>query len=88
MDDTWIDARDLIPILEQLLGEKLYSYEQKKIVQRVNLGKLDDGELFPIRKAIQLFYREWVGSLKNVFGYVSYKNLQKYIENIDLPPMQ
>lgn len=39
MDDTWLDEVCLIENLNNLLGDKLWSREQKKMVMKVNLKK-------------------------------------------------
>lgn len=45
MDDTWLDDETFIQHMAGLLEEKLYSHDQKKIVQRVEMGKEDEQAL-------------------------------------------
>ena len=39
MDDTWLDQETFINNLDIMLGDKLYSHDQKKMVQKVELRK-------------------------------------------------
>ena len=74
MDDTWITDEEFARNLDAMIGEKLYTHDQKKMVQKVNMGKEPDSKLSAIRKEMFGFYMHFANSLKNIFGYVSYKN--------------
>lgn len=45
MDDTWIDERKIVDYLSNLLGDKLLSHDQKKLIQKVNLKKEPEEKL-------------------------------------------
>ena len=74
MDDTWIEENKLVEYLGNLLGDKLLNHDEKKTIQKVNLRKEPEEKLTKINKKIAKFYTHFAGSLKNIFGYVSYKN--------------
>ena len=82
MDDTWLDDETFVSNMSQMLEDKLYSHDQKKIVQKVELGKEPSSKLEDVRNEITQFYFHFANSLKNVFGYVSYKNLQNYLDKL------
>lgn len=65
-----------------MLGDKLYDHDQKKMIQKVDMGKEPEEKLTKIRQELFDFYLLFSNSLKNIFGYVSYKRLQEYIERI------
>ena len=72
-----------VEILDELLGEKLYDHDQKKEVKRYDMGKCEheDGLTY-IRKDIEKFYHTFADSLKNIFGYITYKNFLFYMDNL------
>ena len=39
MDDMWLDEYVLVNCLEKQLGDKLWSHDQKKMYQKVQLRK-------------------------------------------------
>ena len=82
MDDTWVDEMVFAKNLDAMLSEKLYSHDQKKMVQKVNLGKEPEAHLTAIRNEMMGFYLHFGQKLKNVFGYISYRNLQEFLERI------
>jgi hypothetical protein len=82
MDDTWIDERRLVDYLSNLLGDKLLDHDQKKMIQKVNLRKEPEEKLTAINEDLNEFYAHFARSIKNVFGYISYKNLQEFIDRI------
>lgn len=45
MDDTWIEERHLADYLSSLLGDKLFSHDQKKMIQKVNMRKEPEEKL-------------------------------------------
>jgi hypothetical protein len=74
MDDTWLEESKLIDYLSNMLGDKLLNHDQKKMIQKVNLRKEPEEKLTEINNSLSHFYSQFAGSLKNIFGYVSYKN--------------
>ena len=80
MDDTWLEASVFVDNLEALLVDKLYGHDQKKMIQKVDMGKEPEMKLTQIRNELREFYYQFANSLKNMFGYVSYKRLQEYID--------
>ena len=82
MDDTWIDERKLVDYLSNLLGDKLLSHDQKKMIQKVNLRKEPEEKLTAINQELNEFYFHFARIFKNLFGYISYRNLQEYIERL------
>jgi hypothetical protein len=52
------------------------------MIQKVDMGKEPEQKLTEIRQELMEFYMHFASSLKNVFGYVSYKRLQEYIDRI------
>lgn len=80
MDDTWLDEQTFIHNLDSLLGDKLFGHDQKKMVQKVEMRKEPEEKLTQIHEEMMSFYSCFAGSLKNVFGYVSYNNLLVYLE--------
>jgi hypothetical protein len=52
MDDTWIDERKLVDYLSSLLGDKLLSHDQKKMIQKVNLRKEPEERLTEINQEL------------------------------------
>jgi hypothetical protein len=82
MDDTWIEEKKLVEYLSSMLGEKLLNHDQKKMIQKVNLGKEPLEKMSAIFQELTDFYSQFAGSLKNLFGYVSYKNFQTYMERL------
>ena len=82
MDDTWLDEQALAKNLDALLTDKLYNHDQKKLVQKVNLGKEPEAKLTALRNEMHGFYIHFGLKLKNIFGFISYKNLQEYLERL------
>lgn len=82
MDDTWLDEETFVQNMSAILEEKLYSHDQKKIVQKVELGKESPESLNIVRNDLDHFYQNFANSLKNIFGFVSYKNLQEYLDKL------
>lgn len=50
------------------------------MVQKVEMRKEPEEKLTQIHEELMSFYSCFAGSLKNVFGYVSYNNLLAYLE--------
>jgi hypothetical protein len=46
------------------------------------MNKEPEEKLTEIRRELLEFYQQFANSLKNIFGYICYKNLQKYIDKI------
>lgn len=82
MDDTWLDQLTFVSNLDGMLSDKLYNHDQKKMIQKVELRKEPEHKLTMIREEIHEFYMTFANSLKNIFGYVSYKNLQEYLDRV------
>ena len=51
-DDTWLSEDKFVEILDELIGEKLYDHDQKKTLQRVDMGKESEDILTEIRNDI------------------------------------
>lgn len=82
MDDTWIEESALVESLNLLLSDKLWSHDQKKMYQKVNMRKVPENKLTEILEEINDFYSQFAQSFKNQFGYVSYKKFQDYIDRL------
>jgi len=82
MDDTLIDEIKLADYLNNLLGDKLLSHDQKKMIQKVNMRKEPEEELTKINKDLHNFYVDFARSFKNIFGYVSYRKVQEFLDRI------
>jgi hypothetical protein len=82
LDDTLIDEVKMADYLINLLGDKLLSHDQKKMVQKVNMRKEPEEELTKINKDLSHFYLQFSRSFKNLFGYVSYRKLQEFLERL------
>ena len=80
MDDTWLDEQTFVHNLDQILGDKLYGHDQKKMIQKVEMRKEPEEKLTLIQAELMNFYSIFASSLKNIFGYVSYNNLQAFLE--------
>lgn len=50
------------------------------MVQKVEMRKEPEEKLSEIHRELMSFYQCFAGSLKNIFGYVSYNNLLAYLE--------
>lgn len=57
MDDTWLDEETLVHILGGLLADKLWSYDQKKTYQKVNLRKEPEEKLVAVYQDVNKFYQ-------------------------------
>ena len=83
MDDTWLQESIFVDHMEEMLGDKLYGHDEKKIVMKTDMGKLpDDSELQKMNAKIRGFYFQIAASIKNVFGYVTLNNFNKYLKQI------
>ncbi len=82
MDDVWLDDLTLVDNLNALLGDKLWSHDQKKMYKKVELNKEPKEKLDIIYDELNEFYAHVAKGYKNIFGYVSYKNLQEYLEKL------
>ena len=71
MDDVWIDEKKMVDYLGNLLGDKLLSHDQKKMIQKVNLRKEPEEKMTQIQEELNYFYQCFARSFKNMFGYVS-----------------
>jgi hypothetical protein len=60
----------------------LLDHDQKKTIKKVEMGKISQTEQENLNGELNKFYKAFVGTFKNRFGYVSYKKLQKYLEYI------
>ena len=52
------------------------------MIQKVNLRKEPEEKLSSINQELNEFYAHFAKIFKNLFGYISYKNLQEYIERL------
>lgn len=82
MDDVWIDEKKMVDYLSNLLGDKLLSHDQKKMIQKVNLRKEPEEKLTQINEELNMFFSNFAKIFKNTFGYVSHKKLQEYIDRL------
>lgn len=82
MDDTWNAEDNFIEFLSDLVGDKFYNYEQKKVIKKFELNKVPESEVERVKNEMRDFYYAFSDSLKNMFGYVSYQNLVNYIQEI------
>ena len=82
MDDTWLDDSTFARNMDAIMGEKLYNHDQKKMVQKVALNKEPEQKLTDIIDEVNGFYYKFAHGLKNLFGFVSYKNLLEYLDKI------
>ena len=48
MDDTWLDEQTFVHNLDQLLIDKLYGHDQKKMIQKVEMRKEPEEKLSQI----------------------------------------
>ena len=82
MDDTWLEEQKFVEFISNLIGDKLLNHDQKKMIQKVNLRKEPEEKLTEINQGLHSFYSDFASSLKNLFGYVSYKNFTSYMERL------
>ena len=82
MDDTWLYDDVFVQNLQGILEDKLYGHDEKKMVQKVELKKEPEHKLREIENRLENFYYNFADSLKNVFGYVSYKKFQEYLDTL------
>lgn len=52
------------------------------MIQKVNLRKEPEEKLTAINEELNEFYVNFARTFKNLFGYISYKNLQEYIDRL------
>jgi len=65
--------------LRSLLGDKLWSRDQKKTQLLVSLGKESESSITKVNNDLDLFYTQVAQSLKNTFGYISKNRLVDYL---------
>ena len=82
MDDTWMEANTIVAYLTEMLADKLLSHDQKKLIKKVNMGKEPEEKLSALNMDLNQFYHTFASSLKNMFGYVSYKSVLKYLDQL------
>lgn len=82
LGDLWLDEASFTKNLRQLLGQKVWSTQHKKVLMRASRGKAGESTVSKVNAEIDAFYAEAAQSFKNVFGWVSAKRLQEYLERI------
>ena len=82
MDDTWLKEEVFVNHMEDLLGDKLYGHDHKKTVQRVDMGKEPEEKLAELHQFMREFYAKVAEANKNIFGYVSLNNFNKFLSQI------
>ena len=82
-DDTLLDPGVFESNLQtNLLGgdsQKLWSYDQKKTLQRFYLKKESEDKVILIQEDLSIFYNKFTQSLMNIFGKVSLKRFTELI---------
>ena len=79
MDDTWMHKKDFTKHLSEMFDTTLLNYSKKRKIQRAEVGEVDGRVVEKIQDGLVEFYDDFACSLQNSFGYVSYKNLQSYL---------
>jgi hypothetical protein len=82
MDDTWLKESVFKSSMDEMLLEKLYGHDQKKMVQKVDMGKEPEEKMEEIRTMLLQFYQMIGAAQKNVFGYVALSNFNRYLRRI------
>ena len=86
MDDTWLEpgvfqnafATELVGLDTQ----KLWSHDQKKTLKKFNMNKATEEEVAQINADINAFYSQFTQSMMNLFGKVSFKRFNEFIERL------
>lgn len=81
-DDTWLHEYEFVKSLHTLLEDKLYTHQQKKIIEQINKGKVSESEFSKINEELLEFYKSFSNSFKNVFGYVSKNRFLEFISRL------
>lgn len=85
-DDQWVDPGVFENgIVQNLIGQdtqKLWSHDQKKTLQRYYLKKEPEEKVLAIQEDLNLFYHMFTESMLNVFGKVSYKRFNDFIQRL------
>ena len=81
-DDTWLKEEYFIEKLEAMIGQKLLDHKQKKELQHVNEGKLEEWHWNSIMEDQRQFLQKFAAQFKNMFGYLSYKKFQEYMQSL------
>jgi hypothetical protein len=63
-------------------SQKLWTYEQKKTLQRYYLKKESEDKVIAIHEALNTFYNLFTQSMMNMFAKVSYKRFNDFIHRL------
>jgi hypothetical protein len=86
-DDTWLDPTAFVDAFaNELIGtvdaQKLWSHDQKKTYKKLVLAKASEQEVAAITAEVHAFYVYFARSMTNLFGQVSYKRFNEFIERL------
>lgn len=79
MDDLWISKDELFAALRAFeLPDRLFNHEERRIIKH----NRQQEEIERLNARLNTFYESFAASLMNIFGFVTFKNFDKWLAGV------